>query len=67
MKAGGRPAALVTASAPTGTKRSQDQLAAIRTWARAHGHQVADAGNPAKTVMDAYDATHRTTALAEAS
>ncbi|MGW6602409.1 Lsr2 family DNA-binding protein [Streptomyces sp. NPDC055036] len=67
VKAGGRPAAPVTAPAPTGTKRSKDQLAAIRTWARANGHQVADKGNPAKAVLDAYDAAHRTTTLAEAS
>jgi Lsr2. len=50
-----------------GGKRSSEELAAIRTWARANGHQVADRGNPAKTVLDAYDAAHRTTALAEAS
>ncbi|MFE2609431.1 histone-like nucleoid-structuring protein Lsr2 [Streptomyces mirabilis] len=67
VKAGGRPAAPVTAPAPTGTKRSKDQLAAIRTWARANGHQVADKGNPAKAVLDTYDAAHRTTTLAEAS
>ncbi|MFF3505411.1 histone-like nucleoid-structuring protein Lsr2 [Streptomyces sp. NPDC003247] len=47
-------------------KLSKEQLAAIRTWARANGHQVADRGNPAKAVMDAYDAAHRTTNLAEA-
>jgi hypothetical protein len=58
----------VVAAAPEPPgKRSKEQLAAIRTWARAHGHQVADRGTPAKTVLDAYDAAHRTTALAEAS
>ncbi|MFE5096673.1 histone-like nucleoid-structuring protein Lsr2 [Streptomyces sp. NPDC056638] len=67
VKAGGRPAVPAAASAPTGTKRSKEQLAAIRTWARANGHQVADVGNPAKAVLDAYDAAHRTTTLAEAS
>ncbi|MGX1127825.1 hypothetical protein RKD49_007943 [Streptomyces glaucescens] len=45
----------------------KEQLAAIRTWARAHGHQVADRGTPAKTVLDAYDAAFGTNALAEAS
>ncbi|MEV7076636.1 histone-like nucleoid-structuring protein Lsr2 [Streptomyces sp. NPDC093990] len=49
-----------------GSKRSKDELVAIRAWARAHGHQVADRGTPAKTVLDAYDAAHRTTTLAEA-
>jgi hypothetical protein len=37
-------------------------VAAIRTWARANGHQVADRGSPPKTLLDAYDAAHRTTA-----
>ncbi|MGW7649554.1 Lsr2 family DNA-binding protein [Streptomyces bobili] len=66
VKAGGRPAALAVAPAPTGIKRSKEQLAAIRTWARANGHQVADTGNPAKAALDAYDAAHRTTSPAEA-
>ncbi|MFJ9634857.1 hypothetical protein ACIRU8_44925 [Streptomyces sp. NPDC101175] len=52
--------------APNG-KRSKEQLAAIRTWARANGHQVAGAGVIRKSVVEAYDAAHRTTALAEAS
>ncbi|MER6393913.1 histone-like nucleoid-structuring protein Lsr2 [Streptomyces sp. NPDC001523] len=67
VKAGGRPAAPAVPSSPTGTKRSKEQLAAIRTWARAHGYQVADMGLPAKAVLDSYDAAHRTTILAEAS
>ncbi|MEU9376511.1 histone-like nucleoid-structuring protein Lsr2 [Streptomyces sp. NPDC048255] len=67
VKAGGRPVSPAVPSAPTGAKRSKEQLAAIRTWARAHGHQVADMGLPAKAVLDAYDAAHRTTTLAEAS
>lgn len=67
VKAGGRPATPAAPPAPTSTKRSKKQLAAIRTWARANGHQVGDKGNPAKAVLDAYDAAHRTTTLAEAS
>ncbi|MEV4975370.1 Lsr2 family DNA-binding protein [Streptomyces scopuliridis] len=67
VKAGGRPPAPAVAPAPTGTKHNKEQLAAIRTWARANGHQVADRGLPAQTVLDAYDAAHRTTRLAEAS
>ncbi|GAA2767527.1 hypothetical protein GCM10010103_65690 [Streptomyces paradoxus] len=74
MKAGGRAATavqdatpLTPATAPAATrKRSKEELAAIRTWARANGYQVADKGNPAKAVLDAYDAAHRTTARAEA-
>ncbi|MFF6888645.1 histone-like nucleoid-structuring protein Lsr2 [Streptomyces sp. NPDC012421] len=41
----------------TGTY-SRDELAAIRTWARANGHQVADRGLPPKTVLDTYAAAH---------
>ncbi len=76
VKSGGRAATaeqdatpLVPAQAPAAQtgKRSKEELAAIRTWARANGHRVADKGNPAKTVLDAYDAAHRTNGLAEAS
>jgi hypothetical protein len=73
VKSGGRPtiedqAATIVAAVPEPNgKRSKEQLAAIRTWARANGYQVADRGTPAKTVLDAYDAAHRTTVLAEAS
>ncbi|MBC2868654.1 Lsr2 family DNA-binding protein [Streptomyces mexicanus] len=73
LKAGGRPtievqgaASLPSAPAAAG-KRSKDELAAIRTWARANGYRVADRGTPAKTVLDAYDAAHSATSLAEAS
>ncbi|MET8615863.1 Lsr2 family DNA-binding protein [Streptomyces misionensis] len=70
VKSGGHAATrLVAAPAPASQpgKRSKEELAAIRAWARANGHQVADRGNPAKAVLDAYDAAHRTTTLAEAS
>ncbi|MFH9090475.1 histone-like nucleoid-structuring protein Lsr2 [Streptomyces sp. NPDC017673] len=76
VKAGGHTAAaaqdatpLAPAPAPAGRtgKRSKEELAAIRSWARANGHQVADRGTPAKFVLDAYDAARRTTTLAEAS
>ncbi|MER5901820.1 histone-like nucleoid-structuring protein Lsr2 [Streptomyces mirabilis] len=66
VKTGGRPLPPAVTPAPTGTKRSKEQLATIRTWARANGYQVADAGVIRKTVVDAYDAAHRTTNLAEA-
>ncbi|MFJ9380381.1 histone-like nucleoid-structuring protein Lsr2 [Streptomyces sp. NPDC101455] len=55
------PKAVVTANLPAtgpgagaGGKRSKEELAAIRTWAREHGHEVADRGNPAQKVIDAY-------------
>lgn len=61
VKAGTR----TTATAPTpirtglGSGRTREELAAIRTWARANGHQVADAGMMRKTVLEAYDAAHQ--------
>ncbi|XVV39744.1 Lsr2 family DNA-binding protein (plasmid) [Streptomyces sp. CA-100214] len=42
-----------------GSGRSREELAAIRTWARANGHQVADAGMVRKAVLEAYDAAHQ--------
>ncbi|MFD5952000.1 histone-like nucleoid-structuring protein Lsr2 [Streptomyces collinus] len=61
------PPVPATASTAHTGKRSKDELAAIRTWARANGHRVADRGTPAKAVLDAYDAAPRTNGLAEAS
>jgi hypothetical protein len=58
---------LTAARAAQTGKRSKEELAAIRTWARANNYQVGDRGTPAKAVLDAYDAAHRTTNLAEAS
>ncbi|MFB7030949.1 MULTISPECIES: histone-like nucleoid-structuring protein Lsr2 [unclassified Streptomyces] len=53
-------AAAVPTPTRTGTY-SRDELAAIRTWARAHGHPVADRGLPSRTVLDAYAAAHPAT------
>lgn len=67
---GGRTPAVSTGAAPAALgkrKRTSQELAAIRTWARANGYEVADRGNPPKKVMAAYDAAHRSPALAEAS
>ncbi|MFE5597014.1 histone-like nucleoid-structuring protein Lsr2 [Streptomyces sp. NPDC056549] len=52
----------------TGTSRaySRDELTAIRTWAREHGHQVADRGLPSKTVLDKYAAAHPATTARKA-
>ncbi|MFF2779921.1 histone-like nucleoid-structuring protein Lsr2 [Streptomyces sp. NPDC058052] len=46
---------------------SREELAAIRTWARANGHQVADRGLPSKTVLDKYAAAHPTAPSRKAS
>lgn len=53
------PQVVVTANLPVsgrgaGGKRSKEELAAIRTWARDNGHEVADRGTPAQKVLDAY-------------
>lgn len=52
---GGQP----SIRAGLGSGRSREELAAIRTWARANGHQVADASMVRKAVLQAYDAAHR--------
>jgi len=56
----------VEAGAPTRAQRgaagrgaprqSSDRLAAVRTWARKNGYQVADRGRIPREVQDAYDA-----------
>ncbi|MFD3920200.1 histone-like nucleoid-structuring protein Lsr2 [Streptomyces sp. NPDC058595] len=60
-KAGTRTAtssASAAAPTPIGT-RSKEELAAIRTWGRANGHQVADQGRVPKAVVDAYNTAHQ--------
>jgi hypothetical protein len=53
------------ATAPTpiragrGSGRTPEELAAIRTWARTHGHAVAPQGMVPKRVLEAYDAAHQ--------
>ncbi|MEV8529218.1 histone-like nucleoid-structuring protein Lsr2 [Streptomyces sp. NPDC052000] len=64
VKAGTRTT-MVAATAPTpirnglGSGRTREELAAVRTWARANGHQVAEAGMVRKAVLEAYDAAHQ--------
>ncbi|MEU9677812.1 histone-like nucleoid-structuring protein Lsr2 [Streptomyces parvus] len=63
VKAGTRSTAAVSTAARTGgSGRSRDELAAIRAWARAHGHQVADLGMVPKRILEAYDAAHQDSA-----
>ncbi|MDT0493678.1 histone-like nucleoid-structuring protein Lsr2 [Streptomyces griseus] len=65
VKAGTRTTTTAAATAPTpireglGSGRTREELAAVRAWARAHGHQVADAGMVPKRVLQAYDAEHQ--------
>ncbi|MER6127876.1 histone-like nucleoid-structuring protein Lsr2 [Streptomyces sp. NPDC001795] len=60
----GKPAPTIAAAPAPSGKFSKEQLAAIRTWARANGYEVADRGNPAKKILDAYFAANSTTAEA---
>ncbi|MFH8789210.1 Lsr2 family DNA-binding protein [Streptomyces roseoverticillatus] len=57
---GGRPADPATEPAQP-MRRSKEQLAAIRIWARAHGHAVADQGVIPKKIVATYEAAHRAT------
>ncbi|MGW1007717.1 Lsr2 family DNA-binding protein [Streptomyces sp. NPDC002520] len=65
VKAGTHTTPAAATAAPTpirpgiGSGRTREELAAIRTWARANGHQVADAGMIRKAVIEAYDAAHQ--------
>ncbi|GHF33823.1 Lsr2 family DNA-binding protein [Streptomyces fumanus] len=66
VTAGAHPSpAVAAAAAPApvrpglGSGRTRQELAAIRTWARAHGYRVADAGMIRKAVLKAYDAAQQ--------
>ncbi|MFF8747202.1 histone-like nucleoid-structuring protein Lsr2 [Streptomyces californicus] len=53
-----------TVAAPTaartgGSGRTRQELAAIRTWARENGHEVAAQGMVPKRIQEAYDTAHR--------
>jgi Lsr2 len=53
----GRPAGNGRSSAPS-TKRDPQQTKAIKDWARANGHKVAERGRISQSVLDAYEAAH---------
>ncbi len=60
VKASGRGPTADPATEPTPMmRRSKEQLAAIRTWARANGHTVADQGVIPKKIAAAYEAAYR--------
>ncbi len=63
VKAGTRTTTAAAAPTPIraglGSGRTREALAAIRTWARKHGHQVADQGMVPKRVLEANDAAHQ--------
>ncbi|MFE3995156.1 histone-like nucleoid-structuring protein Lsr2 [Streptomyces goshikiensis] len=64
VKAGARTTT-AAATAPTpiraglGSGRTPEELAAVRAWAREHGHQVAKQGMVPKRVLEAYDGAHQ--------
>lgn len=53
---GGRSGAGTRRSSASG--RSKEELAAIRSWANANGHEVSERGRIAQSIQDAYDAAH---------
>lgn len=70
VKAGTRPTTTAAVAAPTPIRTgtySRDELAGIRTWARANGHPVADRGLPSRAVLDAYAAAHPAATARKAS
>jgi len=52
----GRPAGGARASSERATKRDPQQTKAIKDWAKANGHKVADRGRISQTVIKAYEA-----------
>ena len=50
----GRPRQTAVADKPARSNR--EETAAIRAWAREHGHQVSDRGRIPKSVIEAYQA-----------
>lgn len=46
------------ATTASSSGRSSEDLAAIREWAKANGHEVAERGRIKKEILEAYDAAH---------
>lgn len=55
----GRPKG-TSSRASSGSGLSPDQLAQIRDWAKANGHEVSGRGRIAKPVIEAWEAAHAT-------
>lgn len=53
-----RPAARTARSRVRQERKSGSDLAAVREWARANGHEVSDRGRLPGSVMEAYTAAH---------
>ncbi|OKJ10576.1 hypothetical protein AMK21_30315 [Streptomyces sp. CB00316] len=61
VKANTRTTGAAPTTFRTGSGRSREELAAIRSWARETGHQVADQGMVPKRIQEAYDTAHQAT------
>lgn len=48
-----------SAAATRSTKMDKEQLAAMRTWLRANGHEVSDRGRIAQSLQDIYNEAHK--------
>ncbi|MFJ3438806.1 histone-like nucleoid-structuring protein Lsr2 [Streptomyces cyaneofuscatus] len=59
VKANTRTTAAAPTTSRTGSGRSWQELAAIRSWARENGHQVADQGMVPHRIQEAYDTAHQ--------
>jgi hypothetical protein len=57
-RSGGRTTRRRSTASGTAQSRSRDDTAAIREWARTHGHTVSERGRIAATVIDAYNKAH---------
>jgi hypothetical protein len=53
-KVGGRGRGRRQATEPRSARSSREDTAAIRQWAREHGHKISDRGRIPKSVLDAY-------------
>lgn len=45
--------------APTAPRRSREQIAAIRVWAKANGYEVSDRGRIPADVEEAFEKAHK--------
>jgi hypothetical protein len=57
-RSGGRGRPRQTAVADKPARSNREETAAIREWARGHGHQVSDRGRIPKSVIEAYQAAN---------
>ncbi|MEU0001802.1 histone-like nucleoid-structuring protein Lsr2 [Streptomyces microflavus] len=62
VKANTRTTPAAPTTTRTGSGRSREELAAIRSWARENGHQVAAQGMVPQRIQEAYDTAHQTSA-----